>query len=260
MPVQSRIFGRVPVSSYPTTPPISLSDIDDLEKFLVRKELKSALESKIEDLAALKGICNRRQGFGHIWTSWRVSFGVTYWPDVGRLYRKCLSLGHWRQQGPCVTRPRFMTPRLSREQLVEIEEMRALYDALGTRKWSLTSNPGGSPEVERARWIRLMWREQEHATLETLGGVFLGLLDQPTDKEVNSSGWNTDPSSEASWINSEVDSDEEAVVFRNAEAEEDTDADELDKLLNEDEDVKEPNADLDADPLETAAVETATDD
>ncbi|KAL0563009.1 hypothetical protein V5O48_019069, partial [Marasmius crinis-equi] len=59
-----------------------------LEKIVIRKELADALTSKIENAAGLRGVRDRRYGHGHIWSPWKVSLGVTHWPDVGRLSRK----------------------------------------------------------------------------------------------------------------------------------------------------------------------------
>ncbi|KAL0563626.1 hypothetical protein V5O48_018437 [Marasmius crinis-equi] len=222
-----------PPHAYPANPPISLHDVDVLEKLLLRKELAEALNKKIEHAAALRGVRDRRCGNAHLWTSWRVSYGVTHWPDVGRVYRKCLAIGHWRHDRPCVSQPRFMTSRLNREQLVEIEELRAMYDALGSKKWSATTNAGGSAEVERGRWIRFLWKQREQPTIETLVAVFWRLLDRPTDEEMESTGWETDSSDgySASWIVAEPDSDEELHRFRAKEAEQGDEEDDEDELL-----------------------------
>ncbi|KAL0565668.1 hypothetical protein V5O48_016352, partial [Marasmius crinis-equi] len=88
----------------------------------------------------------------------------------------------------------------SRVQLVEVKELQAMYDALGTEKWSLASSPGGRAEVERAHWITFMWKEHECPRLETLGSIYWRLLNHPTDEEVNLNGWDTDSSSHSSWI------------------------------------------------------------
>ncbi|KAL0568495.1 hypothetical protein V5O48_013486 [Marasmius crinis-equi] len=242
MPTHSRLFGQFPNQAYPSSPPITLHQIDELEKHLIRKELRYELEKKIENVAGLQGFRDRRHGDGHLWTAWRVSYGVNHWPNVGRLYRKCLALGHWRNHYPCVSRPRFMTDRLRHEQLEEIEERRALYDALGPNKWSLTSNPGGSAQTERARWIRFLWRQREHPSLETLGAVFWRLLDHPTDEGLESTRWNTDSDGEsASWIVAEPDSDPELDRFvqRDNDEPESEDNNTLDQL-EDNKDVKEP--------------------
>ncbi|KAL0576156.1 hypothetical protein V5O48_005824 [Marasmius crinis-equi] len=238
MVASSRLFTHFPANSYPAVPPVSLADIDELEKVLIRKELKYALINRIEAAAALRGIRDRRYGYGHLWTSWRVSLGVSHWPDVGRLYRKCIALGHWKRHYPCVSRPRFMTRRLRHEQLTDIEEMRALYDVLGEKKWSATYNAGGNTEVERARWIRFMWRERERPTLETLGAVLWRILDSPTDEEYDSGGWETDTATDSSWIVAEPDSDEDLDCFNQTDVEEEEEKD-----------------DGDMDPLEEAEVQ-----
>ncbi|KAL0567231.1 hypothetical protein V5O48_014763 [Marasmius crinis-equi] len=220
MPLRSQLYGRLDPQSYPTTPPITLHQIDELEKLLIRKELSEALVNKIENVAAIRGVRDRCHGDAHLWSKWRILLGVTHWPDVGRLYRKCIVIGHVRRHRECVTRPRFMTTCLLREQRVELEEMRALYDALGPQKWSLTSNPGGPAEAKRARWIRFLWREREHPTLETLGAVFWRLLDEPTDEEMQSNGWDADSDGgSASWIVAEPDSDSDLNSYLEAHAE-----------------------------------------
>ncbi|KAL0562360.1 hypothetical protein V5O48_019727, partial [Marasmius crinis-equi] len=88
MPTHSRLFTNFSTHAYPTTPPISIAQIDELEKALIRKEIKHALTRKVEDIAAFRGVRDKRHGFGHLWTRWEVSLGVTYWPDIGRVYRK----------------------------------------------------------------------------------------------------------------------------------------------------------------------------
>ncbi|KAL0574846.1 hypothetical protein V5O48_007119 [Marasmius crinis-equi] len=262
MPRSAR-YTSFPSFAFPVVPPVSLADISLLEKVLVRKELAEALSSKIEAAAGFRGVRDRRYGHGHTWSPWKVSLGVTHWPDVGRLARKCYSICHWRERRDCTKRARFMTPRLSREQLVEIEEMRAFYDVLGGKKWSATTNPGGSAEVERARWIRFMWRERQHGTLETLGAVYWRLLDHPTDEEYNSTGWDTDSTaSDASWFVEETDSDEEVAAYMAASTEDEgesdsgpatdgaTDRAEEDELIGE---LQEKGQEQD--PLETAPVD-----
>ncbi|KAL0576181.1 hypothetical protein V5O48_005798 [Marasmius crinis-equi] len=153
-----------------------------------------------------------------------------------------------------------MTDCLKREHLGDIEEMRALYDTLGGPKWLATPNPG------------------EHPSLVTLEAVFWRLLDNPTDKELNSTGWDMDSDLQASWIYEESDSDEEARPFSQVETDEegeeeeddekengqsegeesDEDVPEVDELNGGDNDWKDTELELDVDPLGTALVETAS--
>ncbi|KAL0572891.1 hypothetical protein V5O48_009060 [Marasmius crinis-equi] len=217
MPGSRTAYIPLPSEWFPQNPPLSLSVFSDLEKVVVRKEVKQKIMRAIERLAKTQLVVDRRTGWEHRWSGWRISLGIYNWRNVGRIFRKCMSLQCWKRRRSCIKQGRYMTRPLRPERLEELNDLRAFYDALGTH-WSTSITK--SDEEERQRWVRLMWQEREHPTLDSLRQIFFRHLDVQDVED--SEGFETDSteSEEGSQDKVEPDSDEDADWFGQMEPEE----------------------------------------
>ncbi|KAL0565232.1 hypothetical protein V5O48_016790 [Marasmius crinis-equi] len=204
------VYIPLPVDWFPSNPPLELSVFSDLEKAVIRKELKEKIVQTIERLARTQPVRNRRIGGGHRWSGWKISLGVYNWRNVGRIYRKCHSLYCWKSRKPCIRVGRYMTRAFDPRVLEELNDLRAFYDALGAH-WS--DSIVGSDDEERTRWVRFMWQERELPTVEALWQIYFRHLD--VQEIADSEGVDTDStdSDEDPGEKVEPDSDEDADWF-----------------------------------------------